>query len=251
MLINLEYVSPIFIKVVKYNVFLMKFWPISFIIVFWVGGFDKILGTNENWGKRSDIVAVMLPGIILGEIKFENILSMRCFSYKVTTSTLDLFNRTMIILLLLLWLLLRLLQLDTLFEEKINFFLFGTRRFYLLTKDNQKLIRWLQRVTKTIAYRISCITKKSNKMLSTFSWFQISAYVMILITLSWRVHVSFYFFFLCKRATPWYNDVNINIYLLKNRHFTSKKLSILFSLFLPTFTQILSLCLFERRQRTL
>ena len=143
MLINLEYVSPIFIKVVKYNVFLMKFWPISFIIVFWVGGFDKILGTNENWGKRSDIVAVMLPGIILGEIKFENILSMRCFSYKVTTSTLDLFNRTMIILLLLLWLLLRLLQLDTLFEEKTNFFLFGTRRFYLLTKDNQKLIRWL------------------------------------------------------------------------------------------------------------
>ena len=61
----------------------MKFWPISFIIVFWVGGFDKILGTNENWGKRSDIVAVMLPGIISGGIKVENILSMRCFSYEV------------------------------------------------------------------------------------------------------------------------------------------------------------------------
>ena len=60
-------------------------------------------------------------------------------------------------------------------------------------------------------------------MLSTFSWFQISAYVMILITLSWRVHVSFYFFFLCKRATPWYNDVNINIYLLKNRQFYVEK----------------------------
>ena len=62
---------------------MFKFWPISFIIDFWVGGFDRILGTNENWGKWSDIVAVMLPDIISGEIKLENILSMRVFEWLV------------------------------------------------------------------------------------------------------------------------------------------------------------------------
>ena len=62
-----------------------------------------------------------------------------------TTSTLDLFSRisSIAILLLLLWLLLRLLQLVTWFEEKTNFFLFGTRHFQLFTRDNQKIIRWL------------------------------------------------------------------------------------------------------------
>ena len=50
---------------------------------FWVGGFGRILGTNENWGKWSDIVAVMLPDIISGEIKLENILSMRVFEWLV------------------------------------------------------------------------------------------------------------------------------------------------------------------------
>ena len=39
-----------------------------------------MLGTNENWGKWSDIVAVMLPDIILREISFENKLSMRVLS---------------------------------------------------------------------------------------------------------------------------------------------------------------------------
>ena len=44
------------------KVSLFKFWPISFIkLELWIEGFDKTLGTNENWGKWSDIVAVMLP----------------------------------------------------------------------------------------------------------------------------------------------------------------------------------------------
>ena len=42
-----------------------------------------MLGTNENWGKWSDIVAVMLPDIMLGEIKLENIMSMRVFEWLV------------------------------------------------------------------------------------------------------------------------------------------------------------------------
>ena len=42
-----------------------------------------MLGTNENWGKWSDIVVVMLPDIISGEIKLENILSMRVFEWLV------------------------------------------------------------------------------------------------------------------------------------------------------------------------
>ena len=52
----------------------------SFIVVRFLGRrFDRILGTNENWGKCSDIVAIMSPDIISGEIKLENILSMRVF----------------------------------------------------------------------------------------------------------------------------------------------------------------------------
>ena len=34
-----------------------------------------MLVTNENLGKWSDIVAVMLPDIISGEIKLENVYS--------------------------------------------------------------------------------------------------------------------------------------------------------------------------------
>ena len=56
-----------------------------------------------------------------------------------------------------------------------------------------------------MAYHISCITKKSNKMFSTYFWFQISACIYKL----WRMLlrqsylVFFYFIFLSKRATPW------------------------------------------------
>ena len=60
-------------------------------------------------------------------------------------------------------------------------------------------------IVKTIAYHISCITKKSNKMFCTYSWFQISAYMNFdgcLLRQKQRVHVSFYFFFLSKRGTP-------------------------------------------------
>ena len=47
-------------------------------------GFDKILvGTNKNWGKWSDVVAVILPGIIYCEMKLENILPMRPIEWLV------------------------------------------------------------------------------------------------------------------------------------------------------------------------
>ena len=48
---------------------------------FWVGEFGRILGTNENWGKWSDLVVIMLLDIISGEIKLENILSSRVFEW--------------------------------------------------------------------------------------------------------------------------------------------------------------------------
>ena len=62
------------------------------------------------------------------------------FRHGVTTSTLGLFNGTMLILLLMMRLLLQLLQLVTWFEEKPNFFLFDSGHFQLFTKGNQKLI---------------------------------------------------------------------------------------------------------------
>ena len=43
-----------------------------------------MLGTNENWSKWSDIFVVVLPDIISGEIKFENILSMKVFQWLAT-----------------------------------------------------------------------------------------------------------------------------------------------------------------------
>ena len=46
------------------------------IVDFWLEGFDKIFGTNKNWGKWSDMVAVMLADIISDVIKLENIFSM-------------------------------------------------------------------------------------------------------------------------------------------------------------------------------
>ena len=42
-----------------------------------------MLRTNENWGKWSDIVAAMLPDIMSGETKLENILLMRVFEWLV------------------------------------------------------------------------------------------------------------------------------------------------------------------------
>ena len=47
------------------------------IVDFWLEGFDRIFGTNKNWSKWSDMVAVMLADIISCVIKLENIFSMR------------------------------------------------------------------------------------------------------------------------------------------------------------------------------
>ena len=38
-------------------------------LAFWRGGFDKIFGTNKNWGKWSNMVTVLLP-----DIASENVL---------------------------------------------------------------------------------------------------------------------------------------------------------------------------------
>ena len=40
-------------------------------------GFESTLGANKSWGRWSDMVAVMLPDIILYESTFEKILSMK------------------------------------------------------------------------------------------------------------------------------------------------------------------------------
>ena len=72
---------------------------------------------------------------------------------------------------------------------------------------------------KTIEYHISCITKKSDKMLSSCSWFK---YLHIWTVMdAYYVNCSVYtclsiFFFLNKRTTLWYNDVNRNIYNKKS-----------------------------------
>ena len=65
LLTHLQYVSPVSSKIIKYEVFLFNFWPISFIKVRFLAmtGFGKVLGTNHNWGKWWDTVGVMLPGI--------------------------------------------------------------------------------------------------------------------------------------------------------------------------------------------
>ena len=64
------------------KVSLFKFWPISFIkLELWIEGFDKTIGTNENWGKWSDIVAVYVAR--MRDTKLENILSMRVFQWQV------------------------------------------------------------------------------------------------------------------------------------------------------------------------
>ena len=40
-------------------------------------GFESTLGANKNWGRWSDMVAVMFPDIASHESTFEKILSMR------------------------------------------------------------------------------------------------------------------------------------------------------------------------------
>ena len=49
----------------------------------WHGAFESTLRANKNWGRRSDIVAIILPAFTLWEIILENILSMRLFEWLV------------------------------------------------------------------------------------------------------------------------------------------------------------------------
>ena len=51
----------------------------SWKLDFWVEGFDRILGTNENWGKWSDVVVVMLPHIISWEKKIGKYIDNESF----------------------------------------------------------------------------------------------------------------------------------------------------------------------------
>ena len=52
---------------------------LSQILDFWHESFESTLRANKNWGRPSDIVAVMLPKIISWDIILENILSMKVF----------------------------------------------------------------------------------------------------------------------------------------------------------------------------
>ena len=47
-------------------------------------GFESTLGANKNWGRWSDIVAVMCPDIASNESTLETILSMRVLEWLVT-----------------------------------------------------------------------------------------------------------------------------------------------------------------------
>ena len=49
-------------------------WKISNFID---GRLEKISGAMRNWGRWSDIVAVLLPDILIGVITFEQILPIR------------------------------------------------------------------------------------------------------------------------------------------------------------------------------
>ena len=49
----------------------------------WHGAFESTLRANKNWGRWSDIVAIILPAYTLWEIILENILSMRLFEWLV------------------------------------------------------------------------------------------------------------------------------------------------------------------------
>ena len=60
---------------------------------FWVEGFDRMLGTDDNWGKWSDVVAIMLPDIISWEIKLENITSVRVFNEILNISSICNLNK--------------------------------------------------------------------------------------------------------------------------------------------------------------
>ena len=46
-------------------------------------GFESTLGANKNWGRWSDIVAVMFPDIASNETTLEKILSMRVLEWLV------------------------------------------------------------------------------------------------------------------------------------------------------------------------
>ena len=60
---------------------------------FWVEGFDRMLGTDDNWGKWSDVVAIMLSDIISWEIKLENITSVRVFNEILNISSICNLNK--------------------------------------------------------------------------------------------------------------------------------------------------------------
>ena len=65
---------------------------------------------------------------------------------------------------------------------------------------------------------------------------------------SQRMHVSFYFFFLCKRATLWYNDVNRNISPTILRQ---KSYQFFFSLFLSLLLVRLFLLVWSKEDKEL
>ena len=48
---------------------------------FKLGGLRKILEAMRNWGMWSEIDEMIIPDIILGDIAFENILSIRVTSH--------------------------------------------------------------------------------------------------------------------------------------------------------------------------
>ena len=57
---------------------------LPYMLDFESGQLRKMLRAMRNWGKQSEIDDVRLPDIILGDIAFENILSIRALELPLT-----------------------------------------------------------------------------------------------------------------------------------------------------------------------
>ena len=82
----MENFRPIFIKVIKNNIFLGSNLdqPLSRMFHLLQKGFENTLGANKNWGRWSDMVAVMSPDIASHKSALQKILSMRVLEWLVS-----------------------------------------------------------------------------------------------------------------------------------------------------------------------
>ena len=66
---------------------------VPYMLDFESGQLRKMLRAMRSWGKQSEIDDVGLPDIILGDIAFENILSIRALELALTLVGWSVFGR--------------------------------------------------------------------------------------------------------------------------------------------------------------